>query len=109
MRNTNNVYILENENQSYLRMVDESWLWDIMLGHLSFDNLAKISRKEVVRDIPKIVFPLNSICKHCQHGKQTRVSLKIKEHMTSHPMEIIHTDLCGPTRTKTTQGDHYFM
>ena len=25
MRNTNNVYILENENQGYLSMVDESW------------------------------------------------------------------------------------
>ena len=29
--------------------------------------------------------------------------------MTSHPPEIIHTDLCGPTRTKFLQGDHYFM
>ena len=29
--------------------------------------------------------------------------------MTSHPLEIIHTDLCGSTRTKTWQGDHYFM
>ena len=29
--------------------------------------------------------------------------------MTSHPLEIIHTDLCGPTRTKIMHGDHYFM
>ena len=29
--------------------------------------------------------------------------------MTSHPLEIIHTYLCGPTRTKILQGDHYFM
>ena len=27
IRNSNNVYILENENQCYLSMVDESWLW----------------------------------------------------------------------------------
>ena len=39
MRNTNNVYILENENQSYLNMLDESWLWHRKLGHLSFDNV----------------------------------------------------------------------
>ena len=80
-----------------------------MLGHLSFDNHAKISTKEAVKDLPKIVVPLNSICKHCQRGKKTRVSFKIKEHMTSHPLEIIHIDLCGPTRTKILQGDHYFM
>ena len=29
--------------------------------------------------------------------------------MSSHPLEIIHTDLCGPTKTKILQGDHYFM
>ena len=65
--------------------------------------------KEVVIDLPKIVVPLNSMCKHCQHWKQTRASFKIKEHMTSHPLEIIHTDLCGTTKTKSIQGDHYFM
>ena len=103
MRNTNNVYILENENQSYLSMIDEIWLWYRRLGHLSFDNLAKISAKKDVRDMRKIVAPLNVVCKHCQHGKQTRANFKKKEHMTSHPLEIVHTDLCGPTKTKSMQ------
>ena len=90
-------------------MVEESWFWHRRLGHLGFDNLAKIRTKEAVRDIPKTVVPLNSECKHCQHGKQTRASFKIKEHMTSHPLEIIQTYLCGPTRTENLQGDHYFI
>ena len=64
MSNANNVYILENENQSYLSMVDESWLWHRGLGHLGFYNISKISTKEAVRDLPKIVVPLNSVCKH---------------------------------------------
>ena len=61
MRNTNNVYILENENQCYLSMVDESWLWNRRLGHLGFDNIAKIGTKEDARYLPKIVVPLNSV------------------------------------------------
>ena len=81
-------------------MVDESWLWNRRLRHLNFDNLVKISKKEVVRDLPKIVKPLNSVCKHCQYGKQTRACFKTKEHMTAHPLEIVHTDHCGPIRTK---------
>ena len=81
-------------------MVDESWLWHRRLGHLNFDNLVRICKKEAVRDLAKIVKPLNSVCKHRQHGKQTRASFKTKEHMTSHPLEIVHTDLYGPTRTK---------
>ena len=54
MRNANNVYILENKNQIYLSMIDEIWLWHRRLGHLSFDNLAKISTKEAVRDLLKL-------------------------------------------------------
>ena len=75
---------MENENQGYLSMVDESWLWHRRLGHLSFDNLSKIRKNEDVRDLPKSVVPLNFVCRHCQHGKQTRVSFKMKEHMNSH-------------------------
>ena len=36
MRNRNNVYILENKNQSYLGMVDESWLWHKKVGTFKF-------------------------------------------------------------------------
>ena len=52
-------------------MVDESWLWNRRLGHLCFDNIAKISTNEDVRDLPKNLVPLNFVSKHCQHGKQT--------------------------------------
>ena len=62
-----------------------------------------------MRGFPKIVKPLNLVCRHCQHGKQTKASFKTKEHMTSHPLEIIHIDLCWPTRTKIMQGEYYFM
>ena len=86
-------------------MVDESWLWYRRLGHLKFENLVKISKNEVLRDLTKIVKPLNSICKHRQHGKQSRANFKTKEHMTSHPLEIVHTDLCGLTRIKILQGE----
>jgi hypothetical protein len=79
------------------------------LGHLSFDNLIKDNEKEAVRDLPKMIKPSDSICKHCQIGKQTRVRLKKKEHSTTKPLDIIHTDLCGPSRTKITYGEHYFM
>ena len=60
-------------------MIDEIWLWHGRMGHLNFDNVVKISKKEVVRDLPKIVNPLNSVCKHCQNGKQTRAVLKQKK------------------------------
>ena len=45
----------------------------------------------------------------CIHGKQIGTSFKFKEHTTSQPLEIIHTNLCGPTRTKIFQGEYSFM
>ena len=80
-----------------------------LMGHLNFDNLVKINQNGAIRNIPKIEKPPNHVCRHCLHGKQMRTRFKIKEHSTSQTLEIIHNDLCGPTRTKSFQGEHYFM
>jgi hypothetical protein len=49
------------------------------------------------------------MCKHCQHGKQTRTEFRINEYSTTKPLEIVHTDLCRLMRTKRMNGEHYFM
>jgi hypothetical protein len=76
---------------------------------MNFDNLVKINTKQAVRDIPNIVKPSNTFCKQCQHGKHTRTRFKSKEYSTTKPLELVHTNLCGPTRTKILQGKNYFM
>jgi hypothetical protein len=102
LRSPNNIYILDEirGEKCCMGQIDQSWLWHRRMGHLHFDNLVKISKRQVVRDMPPIIKPSDPICKHCQHGKQTRVTFKTKEHSTSKPLQLIHTDLCGPTRTK---------
>jgi transposase InsO family protein len=35
--------------------------------------------------------------------------LKSKEYSTTKPLEIVHTDLVGPTTTKDLKGERYFM
>ena len=89
--------------------MDDSWLWHRRLGNINFDNLVKIAKLGVVRNLPKITKPSNPICKHCQLGKQTRESFKTKEHSTSKPLKLVHTNLYGPKRTKSLQGESYFM
>ena len=92
-----------------MSQIDECFLWYRRMGHLNFNSLAKISKKGVVRDLPKIIKPPNNVCRDYLHAKQMRTRFKVKKHTTSHPLEIIHTNLCGPTRTKRFQGEHYFM
>jgi hypothetical protein len=79
------------------------------MGHTGFENLIKINKKEVVRNMSKIIKPSNPICRHFQHGKKTRIKFKTKEYSTSKPLELVHTDLCGLKITKSMQGEHYFI
>jgi hypothetical protein len=79
------------------------------MGHMHFDNLVKINRKEVLREMPKISNPTNTMCNHCEHGKQTRTEFRTKEYYKKKSLEIVHIDLCGPMKTKGMNGEQYFM
>jgi transposase InsO family protein len=110
-RTSSNIYVLSeigNENRC-LGKEDESWLWHRRMGHMHFDNLVKFSKREAIREMPQITKPTNTLCKHCQQGKQTKTRFKSEEYSTTKPLEIVHTDLVGPTTTKGLKGERYFM
>jgi transposase InsO family protein len=69
----------------------------------------KVINLGVVRNFPNIINPSNLMCRHCQLGNKTRIRFKTKEYSTSKPLELVHTDLCGPTRNMIFQGESYFM
>jgi hypothetical protein len=110
-RTSNNIYVLSEigNEKCCLGKEDESWLWHKRMGHMNFDNLVKVSKREAVREMPQITKPTNTLCKHCQQGKQTKTRFKSKEYSTTRPLEIVHTDLVGPTTTKGLKGERYFM
>jgi hypothetical protein len=91
------------------RKEDEGWLWHRRMGHMHFDNLFKVSKREIVREMPQIMKPTNTLCKNCQQGKQTNIRFKSKEYSTTKPLEIVHTNLVGPITTKILKGERYFM
>ena len=41
--------------------------------------------------------------------KKQGLSSRKKEHSTTRPQDLVHTDLCGPTRSKGLNGEEYFM
>jgi transposase InsO family protein len=110
-RTLNNIYVLSEigNEKCCLGKEDESWLWHRRMGHMHFDNLVKVSKREAVREMPQITKPTNTLCKHCQQGKKTKTMFKSKEYSTTRPLEIVHTDLVGPTTTKVLKGEKYFM
>ena len=109
-RTPNNIYILDEKDENcYLGNEDESWLWHKRVGHINFDNLIQLNKKEAIRDLPVLKNLSIRICKQCQHGKQIRVKFKTKEYYTTKPLEIIHIDICGPMRETRLNGKRYFM
>ena len=70
--------------------------------------ISKLCKKNLVRDLPEISFEKDRICQACQFGKQVKTSFKPKGFVTtSRPLELLHMDLFGPTRTSSLGGKRY--
>jgi hypothetical protein len=110
-RTSSNIYVLSEigTEKCCLGKEDESWLWNRRMGHIHFDNLVKVNKREAVREIPQITKPTNTLCKHCQQGKKTKTRLKSKEYSMTRPLKFLYTDLVGPNTTKGLKGEKYFM
>jgi hypothetical protein len=109
-----NVYVLDLDDVSssgdkYLIVKNEdSWLWHKRLSHVHFDLLNKVMSKDLVIGLLKIKFEKDKLCDACQKGNQTRVSFKPKNIVsTSKPLELLHLDLFGLSRTKSPGGKYY--
>jgi hypothetical protein len=111
VRTKNNVYVSKEEKEKcHLRKIDESWLWHRRLGHLNFDHIAKLNNEGVVKYRPKISKPNNSICDSYQMGKLTHAQFKLKSFTYSEKLlQVVHMDLCGPSRKEGTGREHYFI
>jgi hypothetical protein len=110
-RTSSNIYVLSEivNEKCCLGKEDESWLWHRRMGHIHFDNLFKVNKREAVREIPQITKPTNTLCKHCQQGKKTKTRFKSKEYSMTRPLEIVHIDLVGTNKTNGLKGEKYFM
>eukprot|EP00253_Pinus_taeda_P033589 PITA_33589 len=44
-----------------------------------------------------------------EFGKKTRTNFPKKEGSASRPLELVHTDVCGPSRKRSPRGEEYFI
>ena len=80
------------------------------MEHASYKHLSIVSKHELVLEIPRLSRMSNVVCGSCQLGKQTKVkhpSTQIST--TSRPLELLHLDLIGPTRTESLGGKRYIL
>ena len=109
-RSRGNVFQLNPTKMTCLvAKVDDSWLWHKIFFHINFDSNVKTSSMFAVRDFPKIVKPTNIICKECILAKHNITSFPSKKFTSTVKLEIVHTDLSSPTKTRGFYGERYFM
>ncbi|RDY09773.1 hypothetical protein CR513_05813, partial [Mucuna pruriens] len=82
--------------------------WHKKLGHASLRLISKLKKHNLVRELPKLVYKTDMLCDACKKGKQIRGSFESKNIVsTSKPLELLHIDLFGSTKTISISGKHY--
>jgi len=112
-KRVNNLYMLNvscitSSMNCLLTRSDESWLWHRRLANIHMHYLNRLASKELVIGLPKLKFERDKLCEACQKGKQTKSSFKqLKVVSSFRPLELLHMDLFGPSRTMSLGGNYY--
>ncbi|GJW98400.1 retrovirus-related pol polyprotein from transposon TNT 1-94 [Tanacetum coccineum] len=110
----NGLYIIKIENSPKdslcLASIDDtSTLWHRRLGHANMRLIQSLSSKELVRNLPKLIFE-NHFCDACNIGKQVHASHKSKNIVsTTKCLELLHMDLFGPSAVQSYGGNFYTL
>lgn len=93
-----------------VKFVNESLAdWHAKLAHINVDAIVKTSKNKCVHGLPELKGAVRD-CRPCKETKFKRVTFKpINRIFTQKPLELLHTDLCGPLPTTSIHGHRYFM
>ena len=88
-----------NTSMSYAQNItnlDEVWLWHLTYGHLSSESLIQLQNKSMVNGI-LVINAQNHSCETCILVKHQRDGFPLAAtYRAKDPIELVHTDLCGP-------------
>jgi hypothetical protein len=102
--------------------LDPAELWHARLGHIAHSRIQQMvehdvaigisyGRKAGTDDGDHRQFPAERFCVACLHGRQHAEAISSSAIATRAkvPLELVHTDVCGPMRTATYRGHVYFV
>ena len=100
---------LSSQKMSCLLSIKENHqLWNRKLGHASWRLISKLQKNNLVRGLPSMSYKYDLLFEACQKGKQIKKSFTSKNEVsTFRPLQLLHLDLFGPTRTVSTNGKRY--
>lgn len=95
----------------FVSKTEDLTLWHRRLGHLSIENIKKLTTMSEGLHFSKNQFnKLKLICDVCPKAKQTRASFGKMRTPATRLLEIIHTDVCGKISPPAWSNDEeYFV
>ena len=86
-----------------------SKLWHEQFGRLNYRSLQQLYKENMVTGLP-MVSCKDGVCSGCVLGKHHRDSFdKCASWHASVPLELVHSDLCGPLPYASVSGFKYFL
>ncbi|KAL0316519.1 UNVERIFIED_CONTAM: Retrovirus-related Pol polyprotein from transposon TNT 1-94 [Sesamum radiatum] len=107
----NGFFMLElaNEFVSYVsssvNIHDIFVLWHARLGHIGQERMTRLAREGLLGSLAKVNHP---VCEPCMVGKACRKPFGKAKRPTC-PLELVHSDICGPMNVRACHGAFYFL
>ena len=90
--------------------VSKEYIWHQRFGHLSESGLHMLSNQKLVDDFDYNTAKSIPLCKPCIDGKLHRSPFPKKGRTRpQNPLELVHSDICGPMKTPSLSGAKYFL
>lgn len=108
----NNLYYINNKNENCNKIsqpekLNQTEIWHQRFGHLNIADLKDLANKKRALGI-KLSGELNP-CVTCTMGKMTQNPFPSSQNRSKDMLEIVHTDLCGPMRVESRNGNRYCL
>ena len=96
------------EQGEQITVVDyDTVLWHNRLGHMSEKGMKVLHSK---KDLPGLKCVNMDFYESCVYGKQKRVSfVKTGKENKKKKLELLHTNVWGPTQVSSFGGSHYYV
>ena len=100
---------LRNECFSYITLIinyeNDVEVQHARLSHIGQSRMNRLAKEGLLGTLDKIEL---STCEHCLAGKTTRKPFG-KGTRAESPLQLIHSDICGPMNVRARHGAAYFI
>lgn len=89
-------FVNQDSNSSLKPQNEKLILWHKRLAHLGIDNVKLMSKNHMADGLDDLKNSSSPLCQPCVLGKITKLPFNRKVVRATQPLQLVHTDVCGP-------------